>query len=275
MGSVDGKVALISGVARGQGRSHAVRLAEEGADIIGFDSCADDPWVEYPLATRDDLDETIKLVEKTGRRIHAGVADVRDTEAVAKIIDEGVAEFGRLDIVLANAGIMAITGEQRLHREAYIAGIDVMLNGVFDTVNLAIPHLRAGGRGGAIVITSSTAGLYGGMADGNPGVMGYIASKHGVVGLMRAWANALASERIRVNTVHPTGVNSPMITNEAFGRFVQEFPSIAANLQNPLPVENGLIEPEDVTNTILHLVSDTGRYITGSTVTVDAGFTNK
>jgi SDR family mycofactocin-dependent oxidoreductase len=275
MGRVEGKVALISGLARGQGRSHAVRLAEEGADIIGFDICADDPWVEYPLATRDDLDETVKLVEKTGRRIHAEVADVRNTEEVAKVIDEGVAEFGRLDIVLANAGIMAITGEQRLHREAYIAGIDVMLNGVYDTVNLAIPHIRAGGRGGAIVITSSTAGVYGGMADGNPGVMGYIASKHGVVGLMRAWANALAPERIRVNTVHPTGVNTPMITNEAFGHFVQEFPTIASNLQNPLPVENGLIEPEDVTNTILHLVSDTGRYITGSTVMVDAGFTNK
>jgi SDR family mycofactocin-dependent oxidoreductase len=275
MGRVEGKVALISGVARGQGRSHAVRLAEEGADIIGFDICADDPWVEYPLATHEDLDETINLVEKTGRRIHAEVADVRNTEALAKVIDDGVAEFGRLDIVLANAGIMAITGEQRLHREAYIAGIDIMLNGVFDTVNLAIPHIRAGGRGGAIVITSSTAGLYGGMADGNPGVMGYIASKHGVVGLMRAWANALAAEKIRVNTVHPTGVNSPMITNEAFGRFVQEFPVIASNLQNPLPVENGLIEPEDVTNTILHLVSDTGRYITGSTVLVDAGFTNK
>lgn len=275
MGRVEGKVALISGLARGQGRSHAVKLAEEGADIIGFDVCADDPWVEYPLATRDDLDETVKLVENTGRRIYAEVADVRDTEAVARVIDAGVAEFGRLDIVLANAGIMAITGEQRLHREAYIAGIDVMLNGVFDTVNLAIPHIRAGGRGGVIVITSSTAGLYGGMADGNPGVMGYIASKHGVVGLMRAWANALAPEKIRVNTVHPTGVNTPMIGNEAFGRFVQEFPTIAANLQNPLPVENGLIEPEDVTNTILHLVSDTGRYITGSTVTVDAGFTNK
>jgi SDR family mycofactocin-dependent oxidoreductase len=275
MGRVEGKVALVSGVARGQGRSHAVRLAEEGADIIGFDICADDPWVEYPLATRDDLDETVKLVEKTGRRIHAEVVDVRNTEAVAKVIEAGVAEFGRLDIVLANAGIMAITGEQRLHREAYIAGIDIMLNGVFDTVNLAIPHIRAGGRGGAIVITSSTAGLKGGLADGNPGVMGYIASKHGVVGLMRAWANALAPEGIRVNTVHPTGVNSPMITNEAFGRFVQEFPTIAANLQNPLPVENGLIEPEDVTNTILHLVSDTGRYITGSTVMVDAGFTNK
>ena len=113
------------------------------------------------------------------------------------------------------------------------------------------------------------------MVDGNPGVMGYIASKHGVVGLMRAWTNPLALERIRVNTVHPTGVNSPMITNQAFGRFVQEFPTIAANLQNPLPVENGLIEPEDVTNAILHLVSDTGRYITGSTVLVDPGFTKQ
>jgi len=275
MGRVEGKVALISGLARGQGRSHAVRLAEEGADIIGFDVCADDPNVEYPLATRHDLEETINLVEKTGQRIHAEVADVRDHEAVKRVIDAGVAEFGRLDIVLANAGIMAITGEERLRRDAFIAGIEVMLNGVYDTVNLAIPHILAGGRGGAIVITSSTAGVYGGMADGNPGVMGYIASKHGVVGLMRAWANALAPERIRVNTVHPTGVNSPMIANEAFGRFVQEFPTIASNLQNPLPVENGLIEPEDVTNTILHLVSDTGRYITGSTVMVDAGFTNK
>jgi NAD(P)-dependent dehydrogenase (short-subunit alcohol dehydrogenase family) len=139
----------------------------------------------------------------------------------------------------------------------------------------ASPHIRAGGHSCAIVITSSTAGRYGGVADGNPGGMGYIASKHGVVGLMRAWANALAPERIRVNTVRPTGVNSPMITTEVFGQFVREFPTIAANLQNPRQVENGLIEPEDVTIKILHLVSDTGRYITGSTVLVDAGFTNK
>jgi SDR family mycofactocin-dependent oxidoreductase len=275
MGRVEGKVALISGVARGQGRSHAVTLAEEGADIIGFDICANDPAVEYPLATQDDLDETVRLVEKTGRKIYARVADVRDSVAVAKVIDDGVAEFGRLDIVLANAGIMPITGESRLRRDAYIAAIDIMLNGVFDTVHPAIPHLRAGGRGGSIVITSSTAGLVGGMADGNPGVMGYIAAKHGVVGLMRAWANALAAENIRVNTVHPTGVNSPMIANEAFGRFVQEFPEIAGNLQNPLPVPNGLLEPVDVTNLIMHLVSDAGRYTTGSTCLVDAGFTNK
>lgn len=275
MGRVGEKVALISGVARGQGRSHAVALAEEGASIIGFDVCADDPDVEYPLATVADLEETARLVEEAGGKIFTKVADVRDHEAVKSVIDEGVAMFGRLDIVLANAGIMAITGEQRLHRSAYIAGIDIMLNGVFDTVHNAIPHIRAGGRGGSIVITSSTAGLYGGMADGNPGVMGYIASKHGVVGLMRAWANALAKDNIRVNTVHPTGVNSPMIANEAFGNFVQQFPEIAQNLQNPLPVPNGLIEPIDVTNTILHLVSDAARYVTGTTVLVDAGFVNK
>jgi len=275
MGLAEHKVAFISGVARGQGRSHAVRLAEEGADIIGFDICANDDAVEYPLATREDLDETAELIEKFGRKAILRVADVRDYDAVKQVVDDGVAELGRLDIVLANAGVMAITGQERLRREAYLAGIDIMLNGVFNTVDVAIPHLRAGGRGGSIVITSSTAGLVGGLADGTPGVMGYIASKHGVIGLMRAWANVLAPENIRVNTIHPTGVNSPMIANEAFGRFVQEQPTIAENLQNPLPVPNGLLEPEDVTNSIMHLVSDAGRYITGSTFMVDAGFTNR
>lgn len=274
MGLVDGKVAFISGVARGQGRSHAVRLAEEGADIIGFDVCHDDPAVEYPLSSEADLEETIALVEKTGRRIHAVQADARDADAVKKVLDDGVAEFGRLDIVLANAGIMAITGEHRMRQDAWHAGIDVMLKGVYNTVYPAIPHLRAGGRGGSIVITSSTAGLVGGLSDGSPGVLGYIASKHGVVGLMRAWTLLLAPESIRVNTIHPTGVASPMVVNEAFGRFVQEFPQIAENLQNPLPVPNGgMLLPEDVTEQILHLVSDAGRYITGQTVVVDAGFT--
>jgi SDR family mycofactocin-dependent oxidoreductase len=275
MGLADNKVAFISGVARGQGRSHAVRLAEEGADIIGFDICADDDAVEYPLATPEDLEETAGLIEKFGRKAILEVADVRDFEAVKRVVDNGVAELGRLDIVLANAGVMAITGEQRKDRAAWFAGIDIMLNGVYNTVSAAIPHVQAGGRGGSIVITSSTAGLVGGMADGTPGVMGYIASKHGVIGLMRAWANVLAPESIRVNTIHPTGVNSPMIANEAFGRFVQEYPTIAANLQNPLPVPNGLLEPEDVTDSIMHLVSDAGKFITGSTFMVDAGFTNK
>jgi len=275
MGLADGKVAFISGVARGQGRSHAVRLAEEGADIIGFDICANDDAVEYPLATRDDLDETAELVEKFGRKALLSVADVRDYDAVKQVVDDGVAELGRLDIVLANAGVMAITGEHRLRRAAWFAGIDIMLNGVFNTVEAALPHLRVGGRGGSIVITSSTAGLTGGLSDGSPGIQGYIAAKHGVVGLMRGWANVLAKENIRVNTIHPTGVNSPMIANEAFARFVQEYPEVAGILQNPLPVPNGLLEPEDVTNSIMHLVSDAGRFITGSTFTVDAGFSNR
>lgn len=275
MGLLDDKVAFISGVARGQGRSHAVRLAEEGADIIGFDICANEPAVEYPLATPEDLEETGKLIEKTGRKSVLKILDVRDHVGVKQLVDDGVAELGRLDIVLANAGVMAITGDERWQRDAYLAGIDIMLNGVYNTIEPAIPHLKNGGRGGSIVITSSTAGLVGGMADGSPGVLGYIASKHGVIGLMRAWANTLAPERIRVNTIHPTGVNSPMIANEAFGRFVQQYPTIAENLQNPLPVPNGLLEPSDVTDSILHLVSDAGRFITGSTFMVDAGFTNR
>jgi SDR family mycofactocin-dependent oxidoreductase len=275
MGLAKDKVAFISGVARGQGRSHAVRLAEEGADIIGFDICADDDAVEYSLASREDLEETRALIEKFGRRALLEVADVRDYDAVKRVVDNGVTELGRLDIVLANAGVMAITGEHRLRRAAWDVGIDVMLTGVYNTVEAAIPHLRAGGRGGSIVITSSTAGLTGGLSDGSPGVQGYIAAKHGVVGLMRGWANALAKEGIRVNTVHPTGVNTPMVANDAFARFVQEYPDIAGILQNPLPVPNGLLEPEDVTNSIMHLISDAGQFITGSTFRVDAGFSSR
>ncbi|WP_067671393.1 mycofactocin-coupled SDR family oxidoreductase [Nocardia miyunensis] len=274
MGRVEGKVAFISGIARGQGRSHAVRLAEEGASIIGFDVCADNPQVEYPLATREDLDETIRLVEKAGGRIHAAVADVRDFDAVQQVLEAGIGEFGRLDIVLANAGIMPITGDERLQRESFVSAVEVMLIGVYNTVYAAIPHVRSGGRGGSIIITSSTNGIVGGISEGNPGVTGYSAAKHGVVGIMRTLSNTLAPESIRVNTVHPTGVNSPMVANEAFGRYVQQFPEIAENLQNPLPVPNGLLECSDVTDTILHLVSDAGKYVTGQTVVVDAGFTN-
>jgi SDR family mycofactocin-dependent oxidoreductase len=269
----EGKVVFISGVARGQGRSHAVRLAEEGADIIGFDICENDPSVEYPLATEEDLEQTIALVEKTGQRIHAVKADVRDKAAVEKVLDAGVAQFGRLDIVLANAGIMPITGQQRLQDDAFYAATNTMLSGVYNTVKPAIPYIQAGGRGGSIVITSSTNGIVGGDSDGSPGVLGYAAAKHGVVGLMRVWTRLLAAEGIRVNTVHPTGVASPMVVNEAFGRFVAEFPKIAENLQNPLPVPNGLLDVNDVTNTIIHLISAEGQYITGQTVVVDAGFT--
>jgi SDR family mycofactocin-dependent oxidoreductase len=273
MARAEGKVAFISGVARGQGRQHALRLADEGADIIGFDLCDNDPSVEYPLATEEDLEETIALVEKTGQRIHAVKADVRDKPAVEKVLEDGVAQFGRLDIVLANAGIMPITGAQRLEDDAFYAAVNTMLNGVYNTVKPAIPHIQAGGRGGSIIITSSTNGIVGGDSDGSPGVTGYAAAKHGVVGLMRVWTRLLAADGIRVNTIHPTGVASPMVVNEAFGRFVAEFPKIAENLQNPLPVPNGLLDVNDVSNTVMHLISDEGRYVTGQMVVVDAGFT--
>jgi SDR family mycofactocin-dependent oxidoreductase len=273
MGRVEGQVAFISGVARGQGRSHAVRLAEEGADIIGFDVCENNDFVEYPLASNEDLQETTALIEQTGRRIHAGALDVRDPDAVKAFLDKGVAEFGRLDIVLPNAGVMPIVGEQRLAHGAWLAAIDVMLTGVWNTIAPSLPHLRAGGRGGSIVITSSTAGLIGGFSDGSPGVLGYIAAKHGVVGIMRGLARVLAPDQIRINTVHPTGVATPMVMNEAFGRHIQEFPEIATNLQNPLPVPGGLLPPEYVSETILNLVADSGRYTTGTTVVIDAGFT--
>ncbi|WP_009480556.1 mycofactocin-coupled SDR family oxidoreductase [Rhodococcus sp. JVH1] len=274
MGRVEGKVALISGVARGQGRSHALRLAEEGADIIGFDVCANNDVVAYPLATEDDLKETGRLIEKFGRKSYLRKADVRDIDAVKAVIEGGVAEFGRLDIVLANAGIMPTIGDECLLDSAYYQSIDVMLNGVYNTVYPAIPHIKAGDRGGAVVITSSTAGLKG-TGDGTSGVLGYVAAKHGVVGLMRAWANAHAADRIRINTVHPAGVNTPMILNQAFTDYVESHPEILDNVKNPLPTIDGLIDANDVSNLVLHLVSDEGRFTTGATMTVDAGFTNK
>lgn len=274
MGVAAGKVAFVSGIARGQGRSHAVRLAEEGADIIGFDVCADDPDVEYPLATQDDLDETVRLVEAQGQRILVDVIDVRESGPVKNFLDRSVAELGRLDIVVANAGIAAITGEQHTRMSSFEASIDVMLKGTYYTVAAAIPHLRAGGRGGSIVITSSTAGLKG-TGDGEPGSMGYVAAKHGVVGLMRSWANVLAKDLIRVNTIHPTGVATPMIVNDAFSRVVQTTPEFTEVLKNPLPTESGMIEVSDVTETVLHLVSEAGRYITGVALPVDAGFNNR
>lgn len=274
MGKLDGQVVFISGVARGQGRSHANLLASEGADIIGFDVCADHEDVEYPLATQADLEDTVSLVEKWGRQMHAETADVRDPEAIKRVLDTGLEKFGRVDIVLANAGIMPVTGEQRKNRHAFTTSLDVMLTGVYDTVEAAIPHIKEGGRGGSIVVTSSTAGVVGRFSDGTAGAMGYMAAKHGVIGLMRAWANRLAPDNIRVNTVHPTGVNTPMVVNDAFQTLIAEMPEMVENMQNPLRSESGMVEPEDISNTILHLVSDTGRFITGSTVYVDAGFIN-
>jgi SDR family mycofactocin-dependent oxidoreductase len=196
-GLLEGKVALVSGAARGQGRSHAVRLAEEGAEIIAFDICHDVDSVLYPLSTREDLDETVAEVEKQDRRIVAGEADVRDLASVQAVVDRGVAELGRLDIVCANAGIVSMAANAwTLSEEAWDDMIAVNLSGVWKTCRAAIPAMIEAGNGGSIAITSSTAGLRG-MA----GIAHHASSKHGVVGLARTLAHELAPYHIRVNTV--------------------------------------------------------------------------
>ena len=275
MGPLDGKVAFITGVARGQGRSHAVRLAADGADIIGVDICADIASNGYPMATREELDETVALVEEQGGKIAASVADVRDFYALKAALDVGVERFGRLDIVCANAGIAAM-GFRELsideELEMWTDVVDVNLVGSFHTAKAAIPHLIAGDRGGSIVFTSSTAGLrgFGGQQGGG---LGYAASKHGIVGLMRTLANALAPQSIRVNTVHPTAVNTMMAVNPAMTAFLENYPNGGPHLQNPMPVE--LLEPEDISAAIAYLVSDAAKYVTGVAFPVDAGFCNK
>jgi SDR family mycofactocin-dependent oxidoreductase len=273
-GALEGKVAFISGGARGQGRSHAIRLAQEGADIVTFDICAPVETVAYAPSTEDDLNETVKAVEALDRRIVARRADVRDPSAVAAALDEGLAEFGRVDIVLANAGIMPIIGEQGARLQAWHDAVDIMLTGVLHTCEAAIPTMVAQGDGGSIVITSSNAGLKGPvrtLSVKNYGFLAYIAAKHGVIGLMRAYANALGPYRIRCNTVNPTGVDTPMVNNPWFFELAEREPSLFEAMHNVLPVN--MIEPIDVSNAILYLVSEAGRYVTGSVCKVDAGTT--
>jgi SDR family mycofactocin-dependent oxidoreductase len=267
MGLLDGKVAFITGIARGQGRSHAVRLAEEGADIVGVDICQDIPTLPYPLASRSDLDETVAQIEKLGRRIVATQADVRDAAALQAALDAGVAELGcGLDIVIANAGICPI-GSDAPDAAQFKDVVDVNLTGVWNTVRAAAPILIEQGRGGSIVLTSSTAGLKG-LGGPSGGGEGYAASKHAVVGLMRTWAVQYGKHAIRVNTVNPSGVATPMIINEAMLKFRQEREG-AAELTNLLPVE--FMEAIDVSNAICWLVSDLGRYVTGVALPVDGG----
>ena len=219
----DGKVAFITGAARGQGRAHAVRFAEEGADIIAVDLCDQIDTVAYPMATPEDLDETVNLVEKTGRRIVAEHADVRDLERLKAVVAKGVAEFGRIDFVLANAGILPAAGEPGSRVDAFVDAVNVMLNGVYFTIVAALPAMLAHGDGGAIVITSSAAGFKPVTVDfgtASHGAAGYTAAKHGVIGVMRHFARALAEKNIRVNTVHPGGVATPMIYNDAMADVV-------------------------------------------------------
>jgi SDR family mycofactocin-dependent oxidoreductase len=265
-----GRVALITGAARGQGRSHAWRLAEQGADVIAVDVCAPIDGVAYAMASPDDLEETADGVRSRGGRVSAHVADVRDADTLGKAVATGIAELGGVDIVLANAGI-GMASPETPDARAFRDQLDVNTVGVFHTVHAAAPTMIEQGRGGAIVLTSSSMGLTGRGGDGSGQSDGYVASKHAVVGLMRAWAHWLAPHHIRVNSVHPSGVATTMVLNDAvaarFSGPVDEMPDVG----NLLPV--GLLAPEDVTAAVDWLVSDDARYVTGVALPVDAGFT--
>jgi SDR family mycofactocin-dependent oxidoreductase len=266
MSGLTGKVAFITGAARGQGRAEAVRLASDGADIIAVDICDQIASVPYPMATPDDLAATVKLVEDTGARIVAREADVRDRDALSTALQAGLDAFGRLDIVIANAGIAPMeTGE-----DGWRDVLDVNLTGTYHTVEVAKPTMVEQGDGGAIVLISSVAGLVA-MGSPDPGALGYTAAKHGIVGLMREYANILAPHSIRVNSVHPTGVDTPMINNDFIREWLQRMGTQASSNALPVPA----IEAQDVANAVAYLVSDAARYVTGVTLPVDAGAVNK
>jgi len=272
MGRLDGQVAFITGAARGQGRSHAVELAREGADIIAVDVCAPVETVPYPLPTRADLDETVRLVEALDRRIVAAEADVRDLAALSAAVERGVTELGRLDIVVANAGISVPAPTLDMSEETWKTMLDVNLTGVWKSLKASVPHIIEGGRGGAVVITSSVSAM---LAYAN--TAHYAAAKAGGVALMRVLAKELAPHRIRVNTLHPTTVATPMILNEPSYRLFRpdlEHPTaedfeVAALTLNALPV--AMTESIDLSRAVLYLVSEDGRYVTGTTHVVDAG----
>jgi SDR family mycofactocin-dependent oxidoreductase len=273
MGRVEGKVALITGAARGQGRSHAVRLAEEGADIIAIDIADQIATVPYPMATVDDLEETALLVKEAGRRCVIVQADVRDIHALAAGAHQGAEELGGIDIVIANAGILPFASEPESLDEAAASWSDavgVMLTGVFNTLRVTQDYLVNQGRGGSVLIISSTAGLKGAAGESG-GIAGYTAAKHGVVGLMRGYAKLLGPHSIRVNTIHPSAVATPMIMNEAFSQYAGNSESMSDLTGRLLPVS--VIQAGDVSDALVWLVSDEAKYVSGVALPVDAGST--
>ena len=273
MGRMDGKVAFVTGAARGQGRSHAVRLAREGADIIAIDICRGFDASPADGATPEDLDVTAGMVKDAGGRIITAEVDVRDFEALRAAVDNGVEQMGRLDVIVANAGIGTTAGKLHKTDEAlWQEMIDVNLSGVWKSVKAGVPHLLSGGRGGSIVLTSSVAGAKAYSHMGH-----YVAAKHGVIGLMRSFAVELGQRMIRVNAVLPTHVNTPLLMNETTYR------AFRPELENPGPDDLApvcqsfhvlpipWVTPEDITNAVLFLASDEARYITGVALPVDAG----
>lgn len=273
MGQLDGKVAFITGVARGQGRAHAIALAREGADIIGLDLCRTLDSTPYPGATVDDLQETVRLVKETGRQIVAKQADVRDMAAVQEVLDAGVQQLGRVDIVLANAGICAGGLSWEISEEAWQEMLDVNLTGVWHTAKAAIPTMISQGDGGSIVITASIDGIR-----AAPNISSYAASKFGANGLMEALACELGPYNIRVNSMNPTCVDTLMIGNEfVYGLFRPdlEHPTkeqVSEKFASTHVLDVPWVQPEDVTNGILYLVSDAAKYVTAHKMVMDAGY---
>lgn len=263
-GRVAGKRVLVTGAARGMGRSHAVRLAEEGADLILVDICASLPEIDYPLAATEDLDETVRLVEQLGHRALYYVVDVRDAAALAAAVDDGVTKLGGLDASVANAGVITGGTWDTTTSEQWRTVIDVNLIGAWNTCSAALPHLVE--RGGSLINISSVAGL-----KGSPLHTPYTASKHGVVGMSRALANELAAVNVRVNTVHPTGVETGMRPDALHALLHGERADLGPIFQNALPIV--MTEARDVSNAVLFLVSDESRHVTGLELKVDAGVT--
>jgi SDR family mycofactocin-dependent oxidoreductase len=271
-GRVAGKVAFITGAARGQGRSHALRLAEEGADVIAIDICAQIDSVPYAMATTKDLAETVAQVRALGRRAVSAEVDVRDEADLHAALSAGVAELGRLDIVSANAGIASYGRADEVTESTWHDVIDTNLMGAWNTARVSIPHLIEGERGGSIIITSSAAGLR-----GHANAVHYVSSKHALVGLMRSLALELAPHGIRVNSLHPCSVRTPMLHNDAVFKLFRpdlERPTLDDTLDifaslTALPVP--WVESIDISNALLFLASDEARYITGVTLPIDAG----
>lgn len=276
-GRVAGKVAFITGAARGQGRSHAVRLAAEGADIIAVDICASVEGTPEPHSTPEDLAHTADLVKALDQRVVTAQVDVRDYTALAAAVNHGVEQLGSLDVIVANAGVGtpgAMLDDMDENR--WQDTIDINLSGVWKTVKAGLPHIKAGGRGGSIILTSSVGGI-----KAYPHVGHYVSAKHGVVGLMRTLAMELGAHSIRVNSVHPTHVNTPMLMNES------TYHAFRPDLTNPGPADLEPIcrnfhvlpipwvQPEDISHAVLFLASDESRYITGITLPIDAGSTLK
>ncbi|MGV0807989.1 mycofactocin-coupled SDR family oxidoreductase [Mycolicibacterium setense] len=272
MGRVEGKVAFVTGAARGQGRSHAIKLAQEGANIIAVDLCAPVTGAPYAMATPEDLDETVHLVEEVGGKIIAHAADVRDLDALTSVVDEGVAMFGRLDIILGNAGVVTYGKLSEMTADRWQEMMDINLTGVWKTVRAGVQQMIAAGNGGSIVLTSSTAGMF---AYDNIGH--YVTAKHGLVGLTKSLAKELGEHNIRVNSVHPSNVRTPMLDNPGTRKMFRpdlddpQLEDVVDAFASVHVLNIPWLEPEDISNLILFLVSDDSRFVTGAQYVADAG----